>query len=109
MNDIKKLKQEFLHQANLRSQELVQELSECDLAISDALHYLENEKCDAVSMVKTAKLLKELRHKRRKIKVEQDQTLCLFNTMRNKNIVRFEQKTKYTYRTNIMDDIKYKN
>lgn len=109
MNDIKKLKQDFLHQANLRKQELVQELSQCDQAISDALHYLENEKCDAVSMVKTAKLLKELRHKRRKIKVEQDQVLCLVNTMKHKDIVRFEQKTKYTYRTNIMDDIKYKN
>lgn len=109
MDGIKELRKGFLKQAGLRKQELENELSQCDLSIQDALHYLENEKCDAVGMVKTAKLIKELRHKRRAVKVEWDQVVCLLNTIRAKNIARFEQRTDYTYRTNIMDDIRHKN
>ena len=109
MNDIKELRNDFLKQMGLRKQELEQELSQCDMAISDTMHYLENENCDAVSMVKTAKLIKELRRKRRGIKVEWDQVVCLLQTMRSKNIVRFEQRTDYTYRTNVMDGIRHKN
>lgn len=109
MADIKELRKGFLKQMGLRKQELEKEQSRYDLAIQDALHYLENEKCDAVSMVKTAKLIKELRHKRREVKVERDQVVCLLQTMRTKNIDKFEQRTDYTYRTNIMDDIRLKN
>ena len=109
MDDIKKLQIDFVNQADLRRKELIQELSQCDLAISDALHYLENEKCDAVGMVKTAKIIKELRHKRRGVKVEYEQTLCLLNTIKAKKLTRFEANPGYTYRTNVMDDIRYKN
>lgn len=109
MADVKELRKGFLKQMGLRKQELTQELSQCDLAISDALHYLENEKCDAVGMVKTAKLIKELRHQRRNIKVEWEQVVCLLSSVRMKNIDRYEQRTNYTYRTNVMDDIRHKN
>ena len=60
-------------------------------------------------MVKTAKLIKELRHKRRAVKVEWEQVVCLLNATRMKDIVKFERRTDYTYRTNVMDDIRYKN
>ena len=109
MDDIKKLQADFLKQVRLRHQELTQELSQCDLAISDALHYLENERCDAVSMVKTAKLIKELRHKRRGIKVKHEQALCLINAVKTKKLTKFEKRTDYTYRTTVMDDIRHKN
>ena len=109
MDNIKNLRNGFLKQMGLRKQELEGELSQCDMAISDAMHYLENEKCDAVSMVKTAKLIKELRCKRRGIKVERDQVVCLLASVRMKDIKRYEQRTNYTYRTNIMDDIIHKN
>jgi hypothetical protein len=109
MDNIKDLRKEFLKQAGIRRQELNAKLSQYDLAIQDALHYLENEKCDAVNMVKTAKLLKELRHKRRSVKVEHEQVVCLMHTIRDKDIVRFEKQTNYTYKTKVMDDIRYKN
>ena len=46
MDNIKELRKGFLKQAGIRRQELNAELSQYDLAIQDALHYLENEKCD---------------------------------------------------------------
>lgn len=109
MDNIKDLRKGFLKQMGLRKQELEKEQSHYDLAIQDALHYLENEKCDAVNMVKIAKLIKELRHKRREVKVEREQVICLLNSVRMKDIARYEQMTNYTYRTNVMDDIRHKN
>lgn len=109
MDNIKELRAGFLKQMGLRKKELEGKQSEYDLAISDALHYLENEKCDAVNMVKTAKLIKELRRKRREVKIEWEQVVCLLSSVRMKDIVRFERMTDYTYRTNVMDDIRHKN
>lgn len=105
MNNIKNLKQTFLNQAHIRAKELNEKVSEYDLAITDLMHFLELEKCDAVAMVKVAKKLKDLRAERRLVKIEKEQTDCLITTMRNKNLDRFEHKT-YTYRTTIMDDLK---
>ena len=105
MDSIKNLKQTFLNQAHLRAKELNKKVSEYDLAITDIMHFLEFEKCDAVAMVKAAKKLKDLRAERRLVKIEKEQTDCLITTMRNKNLARFEHKT-YTYRTTIMDDLK---
>ena len=109
MDNIKELRKGFLKQAGIRRQELNAELSQYDLAIQDALHYLENEKCDAVGMVRTAKLIKELRGKRRKIKIEHEQVVCLMHTISQKDIVKFEKQTNYTYKTNVMDDIRHIN
>lgn len=109
MDDIKELRKGFLKQAGIRRQELNAKLSQYDLAIQDALHYLENERCDAVGMVKTAKLIKELRHKRRTIKIEHEQVVCLMHTMSGKDITKFEKQTNYTYKTKVMDDIRNKN
>ena len=109
MDNIKDLRKAFLKQAQARKNELIQQLSEYDMATSDALHFLENEKCDAVAMVKTAKVLKELRAERRQVKVELDQVVCLLQSMGHKDIVKFENKTKYTYRTDYMNEIRKKH
>lgn len=109
MDNIKDLRKSFLKQAQARKVELTDQLSQCDLATQDALHYLENEKCDAVSMVKTAKLLKELRTERRQVKMELDQVTCLLASVGNKDILKFEKVTKYHYRTKLMDDIRKRN
>ena len=109
MNNIKDLRKDFLKQARLRQHELTNELSQCDLAISDIMHALENENCDAIMMVKAAKRIKELRKQRRQIKVEWEQANILYCSMKDKDITRVEQRTAYTYRTNVMDDIRYKN
>lgn len=109
MEHIKYLKATFLKQAKLRQAELVNELSQCDLALSDAMHFLENENCDAVAMVKTAKRIKELRVKRRKIKVEWEQANILYCSMKDKDITRCEKNPGYRYRTNAMDDIRHIN
>jgi hypothetical protein len=73
------------------------------------MHALENENCDAVIMVKAAKRIKELRKQRRKIKIEWEQTHALYQSIKDKDICRYEINPGYTYRTNVMDDIRYKN
>ena len=109
MSNIKDLRKDFLKQARLRQKELTVELSQCDLAISDIMHALENETCDAVIMVKAAKRIKELRKQRRQIKVEWEQANVLYQSMRDKDISHCEINPGYKYRTNVMDDIRYKN
>lgn len=97
------LRQEFLKAAKIRRAELEVEQSKYDLMLSDAMHFLENEKCDAVSMVKTAKLIKELRQERRKIKVEMEKLQSTKDSM-TKGVAKFDKKT-YTYRTEIINII----
>ena len=109
MDNIKDLNKNFIKVAKARKVELTSELSQCDQAIQDALHYLEGEKCDAVSMVKTAKILKELRQKRRVIKVEHDQVIKMLSIVSSAGIEKYEQKTKYHYRTKVMDNIRKKH
>lgn len=109
MADIKELERSFLTQMKTRKEELSSEISRYDMAISDIMHYLENEKCDAIALVKASKKLKEIRQKRRVVKVEREQVLCLLRTISTSNIEKYEHRTKYKYRTNIMDDIKHKN
>ena len=109
MADIKELERSFLTQMKTRKEELSSEISRYDMAISDIMHYLENEKCDAIALVKASKKLKEIRQKRRIVKVEREQVLCLLRTISTSNIEKYEKRAKYTYRTNVMDDIKHKN
>ena len=109
MDHIKDLERGFLTQIKTRKEELGREISQYDMAISDIMHYLENEKCDAIALVKASKRLKEIRQKRRVVKVERDQVLCLLRCISTSNIEKYEHRTKYKYRTNIMDDIRHKN
>lgn len=109
MGNVKDLRKDFLKQARLRQKELNTELSRCDMAISDIMHALENENCDAIIMVRAAKRIKELRKQRRQIKVEWEQVNILYQSMKDKDIARCEVNPGYKYRTNVMDDIRYKD
>ena len=97
------LRQEFLKEAKVRRVELEAEQSKYDLMLSDAMHFLENERCDAVAMVKTAKLIKEIRQKRRKVKVEMEKLQSTTTSM-TKGVAKFDKKS-YTYRTEIINQI----
>lgn len=108
MNDIKTLHLNFINQMKAKKQELNCELSRCDLALTDALHYLELEKCDAVTMVRTAKLIKELRQDRRGIKDRMEQIDRLMMKVGNPNVLICSKKI-YTYRTQVMNDVNKRN
>lgn len=97
------LRDEFLKEAKVRRIELEAEQSRYDLMLTDVVHLLENEKCDAVAMVKAAKRIKEITQKRRKVKVEMEKLQSIKDSM-TKGMTRFDKKF-YTYRTEIVDDI----
>lgn len=97
------MRNEFLREVRIRRKELSQQQSEYDLMLMDAEHFLENEKCDAVVLVKTAKLIKDLRQKRRKVKVELEKLQSIRDTI-TKGMTRFDNKS-YTYRTDVINDI----
>lgn len=97
------MRDDFLREVKIRRKELAQQQSEYDLMLMDAEHFLENEKCDAVVLVKTAKLIKDLRQKRRKVKIELEKLQSVRDSI-TKGITRFDNKS-YTYRTKVMNDI----
>ena len=103
---IQETHKKIMAQAKSRQTELIAELSRHDLMLADAEHYLELEKCDAVDMVRTAKKIKEIRQNRRKVKNELDQINCLIQFEGQKDISKYENNKIYTYRTQIMDDIR---
>lgn len=88
--------------------ELSQKLSNYDLQQQDLLHYLENEICDAVDLVKIATKLKSIRQQRRVCKVEQDKILSATSAFANikvhwnRDLSKFEKKS-YTNKTDILD------
>ena len=109
MEHIKDLERSFITQMKTRKEELSSEISRYEMTINDILHCLENEKCDAITLVRASKKLQEIRRKRRKVKIERDQVLCLLRLVSTSNIAKYEKKKQYTYRTNVMDDIRHKN
>lgn len=106
MDNIKILNRNFIDTVRARKVELSSQMSECDLAITDALHYLENENCDAVGLVKTAKILKELRQKRRIVKIEYEQVKKMLSMLGSPGLEKYEHARKYHYRTKIMDGVR---
>ena len=54
MKTFEQMRKGFLKEVEVRRAELWTEVSRYDLELQDALHFLENESCDAVAMVKTA-------------------------------------------------------
>ena len=103
MKTFEQLRKGFLKEAETRRAELWTEVSRYDLELQDALHFLENESCDAVAMVKTAKKIKEIRMKRRSAKIELEKLQSIKDSM-TKGVVRFDKKT-YTYKTKTMQEI----
>ena len=97
------LRGEFLKEAKVRQTELQKVQSGYDMMLQDVMHCLENEKCDAVTMVKIAKRIKEVRQKRRKIKVELEKLQSACDLMTT-GFTKFDNKY-YTYRTEIINDI----
>lgn len=108
MEDIKSLERAFTLQMKTRKEELCLQISQYDMEINDLLHHLENYRCDAVSLVKIAKKIKEVRQQRRTAKVEREQVLCLLRTVSESHIEKYERRTKYTYKTKVIDEI-FKN
>ena len=111
MTDINKLYTEFAAQIDKRHKECVKSVAKSDNIEQDLLHFLENESCDAVTMVMIAKKLQENRRERRQDKICLEQIQSIKSTIpslvNNKNLTRFEEKT-YTYKSDIMSDIPHK-
>ncbi len=111
MTDINKLYTEFAAQIDKRAKECTAAVSKYDSIEQDLLHLLENESCDAVTMVMIAKQLQTNRKERRqhKICLEQIQSIksSIPSLVNNKNLTKFEEKT-YTYRSDIVSKISHK-
>ena len=103
MKTFEQMRKELLKDISIRRKELETILSGYDLALQDALHFLENEQCDAVAMVKVAKKIKELRMKRRSIKIELEKLQSVTSSI-TVGVARFDKKT-YTYKTKTMQEI----
>ena len=71
------------------------------------MHFVENEKYDAVTMVKVAKELKEVRLARRMIKIELEQVQSMRDQLLQKNHEKFAEKS-YVYKTDVLSDIAYR-
>ena len=95
---------EYLDRIVKRKTEISAELSKVDLAEQDILHYLEFEKCDAVTMVKITKKLKTLRAERRLIKNELEEITKVHTRIGGKQLKATENKT-YTYKTSVMKEL----
>jgi hypothetical protein len=99
--DYRKEYNEYRERLWARKKELEAQLSDVDLKQQDILHFLENEKCDAVTMVRLAKRLKTLRTERRLIKNEYVELEPVCNRLTNA-IKAKEKKDTYTYKTDII-------
>ena len=95
----------FTKEIQKRGAELNAILSKYDLEISDLLHYLENEKCDAVQMVLVAKKLKEIRIKRREVKTEIYQIQALNDRLKNERHLKSVGMHTYKYKTDAVKGI----
>lgn len=104
MKNFEMMRTGFLREIEARRTELYAKVSEYDLMLQDALHFLENEKCDAIAMVQTAKKIKEIRMKRRSAKIELEKLQSVRDSM-TKGVVKFDKKT-YTYKTKTMQEIR---
>ena len=107
MSQAVQMKKQFLQDLTKRRNELNVSLSRYDNEEQDLLHFFENEKYDAVTMVKVAKQLKEVRVARRAIKVELEQVQSMRDQLSQRNHEKFAEKS-YEYRTNVLSDIAHR-
>jgi hypothetical protein len=107
MNQVLQMKNQFLHDLTKRYNELIALLSKYDCEEQDLLHFIENEKYDAVTMVKVTKELKDVRISRRVIKVELEQVKSMKDQLSNKNHEKFAKKT-YKYKTDVLSNIAHR-
>lgn len=85
-----------------RKKELEAKISHIDLEQQDILHFLENEKCDAVTMSRVTKKLVALRKERREVKDEWFYVNWVWQHIHNK--MQERNFTGYNYRTDIMKE-----
>lgn len=100
------IKQNFINQLAQKQEELSKLQQQYDNELQDIEHYLEGVNCDAVDMVKAAKLIKEIRQKRRSVKVELQQLYSVYDTtkMSIAPLKKIAKKTNYTYKTSIVNE-----
>ena len=104
MKNFEQMRKGFLKEVKARRVELSAELSEYDMMLQDALHFLENEKCDAIAMVQVAKKIKDIRVNRRSVKIELEKLQSITDSI-TKGVAKFDKKD-YTYRTTAMKSIR---
>ena len=103
MSQTVQMRAQFMNELVKRRNELSEQLSRYNNQEQDLLHFIENERYDAVVMVKVAKQLKDNRQARRAVKVEIDQVNSMMSVLAKKNLSKFAEKT-YEYRTDILLD-----
>lgn len=111
MTDINKMYTEFATKLIERKKAYDNAISKFNSIEQDLLHLLENENCDAITMVEIAKKLQENRRERRQSKVCIDQINSIisgkWNLDKPRNLTKFEEKM-YTYKSNIVESLKHK-
>lgn len=107
MTQVLQMKKQFLQDLTKRRKELNVLLSKYDNEEQDLLHFVENEKYDAITMVKVAKELKEVRLARRVIKIELEQVQSMRDQLSQKNHEKFAEKS-YVYKTDVLSDIAHR-
>lgn len=107
MTQVVSMKEQFLCDLDKRCKELSVSLSKYDNEEQDLLHFIENERYDAVTMVKIAKQLKEIRVARRGIKVELQQIQSMNDMLSRKNHEKFAKRA-YEYKTDVLSDIAHR-
>ena len=103
MSQAMQMKERFMLDLVAKRRELIEQLSQYDSQEQDLLHFLENERYDAVVMVKVAKQLKDNRQLRREIKIEINRLNSMASLLGKSKLHQLAQKT-YTYRTDILAD-----
>ena len=94
---------DYLNRIRERQKELSALHSQADLEEQDLLHFLEFEKCDAVTLTRISKELKNVRIKRRAIKGEYEE-IQKVRCRLGKELKETGDKT-YTYKTNVADKL----
>lgn len=101
--DYRKEYNEYRERLWARKRELEEKISEIDSKQQDILHYLEFEKCDAITMMKLTKRLKTLREERRVIKNEWIELEPVCQRLNNMVSTR-KQKKECAYSTGIITE-----
>lgn len=99
------LYKEFNLNVQKRYQELNALLSQYDLQEQDLLHYLELGNCNAATMAKIAKELKNLRIQRRTVKEEFVQIQSLKDSMKSRAHIASVGHSTYTCKTDVLQKI----
>lgn len=80
-------------------------LSQTDKQISDCLHFLENEKADAVILAKVCKKIRELRQTRRQVKNDLLDIRNVLNKFKNTDKMNETAECEYGYKTDVLIEL----